>query len=98
MGLSKKQIQHLYWRAGFGVDPRKLKSMEGRNVEHLVDEIFKESASITPLKINLEAFKVDRKKLSREERKALQKLMNKSMLEMNALWMSKMATTKGVLR
>lgn len=98
MGLSKKQIQHLYWRAGFGVDPRKLKSMEGRNIEHLVDEIFKESVSITPLKINLEAFKVDRKKLSREERKALQKLMNKSMLEMNALWMSKMATTKGVLR
>ncbi|MFT5778462.1 MAG: hypothetical protein ACI837_001418 [Crocinitomicaceae bacterium] len=98
MGLSKKQIQHLYWRAGFGVDPSDLKQKEGKSIELLVDDLFKKSKNVTPLHVNLKAFEVDQQQLSQKEKKALRKLMNKTVLELDVLWMSQMASTREVLR
>ncbi|MFT5859403.1 MAG: hypothetical protein ACI865_001504 [Flavobacteriaceae bacterium] len=98
MGLTKKQIQHLYWRAGFGADPSQLASLEGNSVESIVDRLFKESEKITPLHINLDPFRVDTKDLSRDKRKELQTLKNKTMYELNFLWLTQMVNTKEVLR
>ena len=33
MNMTKKEIQHLHWRAGFGIEPSKLKSIENQSRE-----------------------------------------------------------------
>ena len=98
MKLTKRQIQHLYWRAGFGPEPCNLNDAEGKTAEDLVDHLFKTSESAEYLKMDLSKFEVDRKSLSDKEKKALRKLANKSVYELDVMWLKQMVETKSVLR
>lgn len=99
MATNQKQIQHLYWRAGFGINPMELKKARGKSHEQLVDEIFKSSKKFEPIEMDLSSLKVqEKKKLSREERQKLNKLRNQKMFEMNLIWLQRMAETEAMLR
>lgn len=98
MNLSKKEIQHLYWRAGFGIEPNKLDQIQNWSKTAIIEDIFEQSKNVTPLKMDLSAFYVDRISLSKEARKKLRKLANRTMLEMNLVWMKEMVQTKAILR
>lgn len=98
MELSKKQIQHLYWRAGFGVNPSDLNKLEGKSLEVLVDELFESSKRFAPLEMKLAAGSSDQKKQSKNEKKKQAKINKTGLHELNVLWMTKLATTEAVLR
>lgn len=53
--MSKEHIKHLYWRAGFGLDPTAWR--EGRNwsVEQAVERLFSQAARFEPLSVAGEA-------------------------------------------
>ncbi|PWL28106.1 MAG: DUF1800 domain-containing protein [Fluviicola sp. XM-24bin1] len=97
MALSDLHIQHLYWRAGFGITRNDLQSIRKKSVDKHVDHLFNQS-EYKPLKYNLSQFEVDRKELSKEERKALRKEANQTMIKLNLHWMEHMVATEGVLR
>lgn len=97
MALSDLHIQHLYWRAGFGITRNDLQSLQKKSVEKHVDLLFN-SSNFKPLKLDLSAFDVDKKELSKEERKALRKAANQTMIKLNLYWMEHMVATEGVLR
>lgn len=98
MKLSKRQIQHLYWRAGFGPDPCNLNNAVGKTSEELVDHLFKTSENAEYLKMDFSKLAVDRKSLSQEEKKELRKLSNKMVYELDVMWLQQMVETKAVLR
>ncbi len=98
MKLTKRQVQHLFWRAGFGPEPCNLNDAEGKTAETLVDHLFKTSEKAKYLKMDLSKFKVDLKSLSTKEKKALRKLANRSVYELDIIWLKQMAETKSVLR
>jgi uncharacterized protein (DUF1800 family) len=98
MKLSKKHIQHLFLRAGFGIQPSDLQSIQKLSQEKIVDGLFKSSEKYDALTIDLSALEKDRKKLSKEEKKELRKLTNKKMLELNLEWLKRMTETEAVLR
>ena len=98
MKLSKRQIQHLYWRAGFGPDPCNLNNAIGKTANDLVDHLFTSSEKAEYLKMDFSKLAVDRKSLSREEKKELRKLATKMVYELDVMWLEQMVETKAVLR
>lgn len=98
MKLTKRQIQHLYWRAGFGPDPCNLNNAIGKKAEELVDHLFKSSEKAEYFQMDFSKLDVKRKDLSREEKKKIRKLANNMMFELDIMWLKQMAETKAVLR
>lgn len=97
MALTDQHIQHLYWRAGFGITRNDLQSVRKKSVEKHVDLLFKKS-NYQPITYDLSQFDVDKKQLSKEEKKALRKAANQTVIKLNLHWMQHMVTTEGVLR
>lgn len=97
MGLSEKEIQHLYLRAGFGINPTDLMRKKNKSKEELVDELFKSSKQYDPLFVDTSQLSKS-KEMTREERKAFQKLQRETLFELNLRWMKRMAETEAVLR
>ncbi|MCH2224986.1 MAG: DUF1800 domain-containing protein [Crocinitomicaceae bacterium] len=98
MQLTKKQIQHFYWRAGFGIGPKELDSLKGSTKTEIIDRLFKKSEVFQPLVLDFEHLKIDKKELSREEKKVFRKLQNKSMFDLSLHWFNHMTNTEQVLR
>ncbi|WP_378177428.1 DUF1800 family protein [Aquimarina sp. SS2-1] len=96
--LSDKQIQHLYWRTGFGITPSELKSVRKLSKNHIVEMLFSESKDQTALSLDFGELLRDPRNLSREERQKIRKLRNQKMLELNILWLQQLTETKQVLR
>lgn len=97
MALTELQIQHLYWRAGFGITKKELHAIRNKSVENQVQFLF-DNSEYKPLKYDLGKFEIDKKNLSKEERKKLRKEANQTMIELNLHWMKHLVETEGVLR
>jgi len=50
--MKSKHIQHLYWRVGFGINPKQLLDLSKKDKNQVIEELFLESTQITPLNIN----------------------------------------------
>ncbi|MEW7292538.1 DUF1800 domain-containing protein [Aquimarina sp. 2304DJ70-9] len=96
--LSDKQIQHLYWRMGFGISSDELKAVRKLSKNNAVDQLFSESMQETALFMDFGMLLKNPKDLSREERKELRKHRNEKMLELNILWLKQLTDTKQMLR
>ncbi|RZV61734.1 MAG: DUF1800 domain-containing protein, partial [Flavobacteriaceae bacterium] len=75
--MDKKHIQHLYWRAGFGLNPQELSIQENKNRSDLIDELFLKSAKPKPLTVNTSEFNRFNSKMlntNKEARKEFNKL------------------------
>ncbi|MBQ0733449.1 DUF1800 domain-containing protein [Aquimarina celericrescens] len=96
--LSDKQIQHLYWRTGFGITSNELKTTRKFTKNQIIDRLFLESQKASPLHMNFGALNKSPKNLSREERKEARKLRIQKMNELNFLWFSRLLNTDQILR
>ena len=50
--MKLKYIQHLYWRAGFGILPKQLHALSKKNKKDIIDSLFSASKKIMPLKVD----------------------------------------------
>ncbi|WP_282080030.1 DUF1800 domain-containing protein [Aquimarina algiphila] len=96
--LSDKEIQHLYWRFGFGISPSQLKTARILSKRQIIDQLFSESRQSTALTMDLGALEKNPSELSKEERKKLRKLQRKKMNELNIIWFTQLTTTEEILR
>ncbi|AJR03722.1 DUF1800 domain-containing protein [Siansivirga zeaxanthinifaciens] len=98
-------LQHLYWRAGFGLDVESYKLLKNKSKKEVVDLLFSESSKITPLTIDLSEFEPLMNKgykgmkdaLSKEEFQKFQKQSRKKLVDFNEAWIDRMTTSKAVL-
>ncbi len=100
MIAQQRKIQHLFWRAGFGLTPQELNQWQGKKLSTLIDELFKESQKALPLSVvNLPKIaSVNRKKMTAEERKAFRKERQEQSKNLNRAWLDRMVSGKGRLR
>ncbi|MBW1296850.1 DUF1800 domain-containing protein [Aquimarina litoralis] len=96
--LTDKQIQHLYWRTGFGISSSELQLVRTLPKKEIIDRLFSESSRKTNLSLDFGVLEKDPRDLSREERIELRKLRNQKMLDLNIQWLQQLAETKQVLR
>ncbi|MCH7525782.1 MAG: DUF1800 domain-containing protein [Bacteroidetes bacterium] len=99
--MTPKHIQHLYWRAGFGILPKQLQKIEGKNRIQIVDALFSSSETITSLKVNTsELEKISPKKIIKNattRKNAIDKSIKK-IREFNVAWIGRLANPKELLR
>ena len=53
--MKQKHIQHLYWRASFGIDFKSLTHQKSKS--KIVSNLFKDSEDYTPLQLDLSEVK-----------------------------------------
>lgn len=88
---NQRHLQHLYWRAGFGLMPSELATKT--TIAQAIDDLFDKASTQTPLQSNFKALKFsDLKQLTKQERKVLIKQSAKKNTELNAQWIRQMAT------
>ncbi|GAA4305134.1 DUF1800 domain-containing protein [Aestuariibaculum suncheonense] len=99
--MKLKHIQHLYWRAGFGILPEELSALATLKKEKIIDNLFLNSKKLTPLKIDTSELDVilnGDNRLSSRDRKRIQDLSRKKSLELNEAWILRLMNPSELLR
>ena len=98
--MNQKELQHLYWRAGFGMHP-KLNNVISKNSKEVVDELFTNSKKVSPIHIDLSYLDginpMDIKKYPSIAKEIIEK-NNKAILELNYAWIEQLMYSKELLR
>jgi len=99
--MNSKHIQHLYWRAGFGLNPRESSILQKKSKKELVNQLFLDSKNSTLLQVtsisNVEMYK-NFKILNREQKKQLQKENRKNIIALNSAWINRIFNPNELLR
>lgn len=104
--MTAKEINHLYWRAGFGITPNKLNKLQTLNRQEVVNDLFKKSKSFKALEIDLSeyetffslSYKKFKELYSAEEAQKLQQKSNKLVRDLNVKWVERLNNTDQLLR
>ena len=94
-----KKIQHLYWRAGFGLSPNELVQKSKIAPQQLAAKLVNDAKKVSKLP-NVEtpfATKDERKSMSKEERKKMGIKLRQLVGDVNAIWIKEMAETNNPL-
>ena len=99
--MTTRDIQHLYWRAGFVLTPKQILKKESKSKAQIVEEIFEASKPINQISLNLSVFNLFTQKYvykNKERRKKLSQLNGKQTKHFNVKWIETIASSKTVLR
>lgn len=99
--MNTKHIQHLYWRAGFGINPKELNLTQHKSKKELVDNLFINSKNVTPLLIDTafyQNFMENYNKLDVNKKKEFQKENRRKIIELNVSWIERLFSSKELLR
>lgn len=84
-------INHLYWRAGFGLSPEEWQEKKDWPVEKAVNQLFARAKTNSTLDLPERMVQRRLKELSREEREALREQQRQQLIQVNADWVRRMA-------
>ncbi|WMX16791.1 DUF1800 domain-containing protein [Aureispira sp. CCB-E] len=92
----EQKIQHLYWRAGFGLSPIEFQKKKKQPLEKVLNDLFKEAKKVNSVRIpyynmpSAQSFKAMEKKERREKMKEIQQLTT----EVNLNWVRQMTSNE----
>jgi uncharacterized protein (DUF1800 family) len=99
--MNRTDLQHLLFRASFGMSSHHIYKYEGMSRATVVDELLKESEDTTPFDVNLSDFLQEAGRISRSPKKDLGALIKSSkqkFLQLNNQWMTGVFINKEELR
>lgn len=98
--MKQKELQHLYWRAGFGMHP-KTASIYSKDRKSIVDKLFTDSKSVTELEIDL-SYLDGVNPIDIKNHPSLAKEINEKnrerILDLNYAWIEQLIQPKELLR
>ncbi|MEM6378544.1 MAG: DUF1800 domain-containing protein [Bacteroidota bacterium] len=86
-------INHLYWRAGFGLRPEEWQQRKQWSRKKAVDHLFKQAKQVKPLPVPTPHNLKQMSQLSKEERDELQKKDRAAVIDININWVLRMANS-----
>tara|TARA_R110000868_G_scaffold215207_1_gene465302 strand:+ start:2022 stop:3401 length:1380 start_codon:yes stop_codon:yes gene_type:complete len=99
--MKLKHIQHLYWRAGFGILPNQLHALSKKNKNEVIDNLFRASKKFTPLKVDtseIENILNGQTKMASVNRKKIQELSREKGIDLNIAWIDRLTNPEELLR
>jgi len=104
--MDSKHLQHLYWRAGFGIGYNQSATLNKKSKKRIVSNLFKTAKSYTPLEIDLSEFNILKgrpykelvKTVGKKELRELQKKSRKKVRELNVAWIDRLSNSDAILR
>jgi len=98
--MKQKELQHLYWRAGFGTNPKTLVP-NNKDREIVVNKLFENSKTSSPLTVDLSYLDgirpIDLKNYP-ELAKEIRDKGKKKILDLNYIWINRLIDPKELLR
>lgn len=99
--METRHIQHLYWRAGFGISPKDLNNLIGKSRDEIVEDLFYESRRPVPIDIDHSEFRNLNIQHLLEDKVELRKVkeqMKLKLVDLNLAWIERLSNPKGLLR
>ncbi|MBT8254744.1 MAG: DUF1800 domain-containing protein [Flavobacteriaceae bacterium] len=99
--MTRKEIQHLYQRAGLGISPLKLIKIGNRDRREIVDELFNSSRNLNPLTLDLSDLKYKRPGMKRPDKLSIKKFFEISqdrLRDYNMIWIKRLLDNPESLR
>ena len=104
--MKQKHIQHLYWRAGFGINPKELNKTQATSKSIIIANLFTDSEKSIPLKLDLSELldlknkskKQLKDELTEEEIQRLLRTSRKKVRELNYAWVDRLNNSNAILR
>jgi uncharacterized protein (DUF1800 family) len=99
--MNTKEIQHLFWRAGFGISPDEIQHLQPLSKRAIVDQLISDSMKVTPLYVNTsELNRFDQQKVSSDQktRQDFQKKSRLKIKELNVAWIDRLSKPDAILR
>ena len=87
-------INHLYWRAGFGLRPEEWQQRKQWSRKKAVDHLFKQAKQVKPLPVPIPHNLKQMSELSEVEREDLQKKDRAAVIDINSSWVMRMANSE----
>ncbi len=98
--MKQEELQHLFWRVGFGINPSEYRSIN-KSKKSVVNALFKDSESVSPLDIGISYFNsISAKDLKDNPAlaKKFRELNVKKIKELNFAWINQLVMSKELLR
>lgn len=98
--MTQRELQHLYWRAGFGINLSNQK-ISKTDKKTIIEDIFNNSKSISPLTVDVSYFNGIKLKDLKDNPKLQNELREKSrkkILDFNYAWINRLVRPKETLR
>ncbi len=86
-----QKINHLYWRAGFGLSPAEWEQKKHWTISKAVDELFRQARAATALPSPPPLFSGDPRMMDKSQRKAILEEEIKKAGQSNAAWVERMS-------
>mgnify|MGYP003626176071 FL=1 len=104
--MKQKHIQHLYWRASFGIDIKQIESLKSTSKLKVVSKLMADSTEFKNLELDLSEFdeikykttKELKEKFTEEEIQKLKNKKNRKVRDLNYAWIDKLGESKALLR
>jgi len=99
--MKQQDIQHLYWRAGFGVTPDLLNNLSNLDKHQVVNELFQKSSRPSRLEIDtseLEHYTLKSLLKNKSKRREFITKSTDKLKVFNTLWVNRLVTTDELLR
>lgn len=99
--MTQREIQHLYWRAGFGITPKQLQKLTNKPRAQVIDELFNNSKTSTSLKIDISEFEnIDFQSLKGDSKaiREFTKLLKDKLIDYNEAWVDRLKNPSELLR
>jgi uncharacterized protein (DUF1800 family) len=87
-----RKINHLYWRAGFGLSPAEWEQKKNWPISRAVDELFGDARRAKALQQQEDLPNLNPRMMSDEQKKEFRELQRKKVVEQNAAWVSRMGS------
>lgn len=104
--MKQKHLQHLYWRASFGIDINQVTNLTFKSKSKIVSELFLQSDTYKPLQLDLSEFSAVKFKSYKELKEKfteaeIQKLRNRQqqkVKDLNYAWLERLSEPNALLR
>jgi len=104
--MNFKQLQHLFWRAGFGVGYNQISKLNLNSKKRIISNLFKAANSYKPLEIDLSEFTDLRERpykelvdeIGKKEFKKLSKKSRRKVRDLNVAWIDRLSDSDSILR
>ncbi|WP_026776014.1 DUF1800 family protein [Polaribacter sp. Hel_I_88] len=104
--MKQKHIQHLYWRASFGIDVKQFESLKSTSKKKIVSKLITDSKEFKNLELDLSEFdsikyksyKELKDKFTEEELQKLTNKRNRKVRDLNYAWIYRLSEPKSLLR
>lgn len=94
----QRKIQHLFWRAGFGLSPAEWAENQNRSIPVLVEELLRKAKQAKPLPRERTSYKeLDIRSLSQQQKAEKKKEARKLVAKINLDWLERMGKTDAQL-